>query len=331
MNLQKGRHAKTREERIKENAKKQIKKRLIIIIILLIAVSIIIQIQNTDIAVSVQEENNKETTKENDINYEENKTEEVKQIEPTEDINIKALIEKIKIDNNLTENNFAFFYYNPENKTYYYDNQNKYFKAASTVKVPVAMLYYDKIANGELTKESTLVYNNNDYEEGGGTTSYTYSIGDNIPIEFLLKQSIINSDNTAVNILIDGIGYTKCREEIAKYSDEELIEDFYKTNLTSVAYAYDLINHLYQNQEKYAELIEYMKQSSNGEYLKKYITNYDVAHKYGSYDGNIHDYGIVYTSSPYLIGIFTQGVPDAAELIANISKQVLDCVNVNEQ
>ena len=134
-----------------------------------------------------------------------------------------------------------------------------------------------------------------------------------------------------MNILIDGIGYTKCREEIAKYSDEELIEDFYKTNLTSVAYAYDLINHLYQNQEKYAELIEYMKQSSNGEYLKKYITNYDVAHKYGSYDGNIHDYGIVYTSSPYLIGIFTQGVPDAAELIANISKQVLDCVNVNEQ
>ena len=69
-----------------------------------------------------------------------------------------------------------------------------------------------------------------------------------------------------------------------------------------------------------------MKKSSNGEYLKKYITEYDVAHKYGSYAGNEHDYGIVYTDSPYLIGIFTNGVSEADELIANISRKVLDKV-----
>lgn len=34
-----------------------------------------------------------------------------------------------------------------------------------------------------------------------------------------------------------------------------------------------------------------MKQSSNYEYLKSYI-DYDVAHKYGLYAGNVHDYGI---------------------------------------
>ena len=67
-----------------------------------------------------------------------------------------------------------------------------------------------------------------------------------------------------------------------------------------------------------------MKQSSFGEYLKKYITEYDVAHKYGSYAGNVHDYGIVFADSPYLIGVYTQNVPNADELIANISRQVLD-------
>ena len=67
-----------------------------------------------------------------------------------------------------------------------------------------------------------------------------------------------------------------------------------------------------------------MKQSSNGEYLKKYVTEYDVAHKYGSYEGNVHDYGIVYAESPYLIGVFTNGVAQADELIADISRQVLD-------
>lgn len=58
--------------------------------------------------------------------------------------------------------------------------------------------------------------------------------------------------------------------------------------------------------------------------MKKYITDYDVAHKYGSYEGNIHDYGIVYGKEPYIIGVFTKSVPDAEELIANISLQVLN-------
>ena len=67
-----------------------------------------------------------------------------------------------------------------------------------------------------------------------------------------------------------------------------------------------------------------MKKSSFGEYLKKYITECDVAHKYGSYAGNVHDFGIVFSDSPYLIGVYTLNVPDADELIANISRKVLD-------
>ena len=186
------------------------------------------------------------------------------------------------------------------------------------------MIYYDKIRNGELTEESTLQYTSDDYEAGGGTTASTYNVGNYIPISFLLEQSIINSDNTAVNILIDGIGYRKSRELMAQYSDEEFIDDFYTSNLTKASFGFDIINHIYQNQENYQELIGYMKQSSFGEYLKKYITEYDVAHKYGSYAGNVHDYGIVFADSPYLIGVYTQNVPNADELIANISRQVLD-------
>ena len=56
----------------------------------------------------------------------------------------------------------------------------------------------------------------------------------------------------------------------------------------------------------------------------KNISEYDVAHKYGSYEGYVHDYGIVYSNTPYLIGVFTKSVPNAEDLIANISKQVLD-------
>ena len=43
-----------------------------------------------------------------------------------------------------------------------------------------------------------------------------------------------------------------------------------------------------------------MKKSSGGGYLKKNITTCEIAHKYGSYEGNIHDYGICYAKQKYI-------------------------------
>ena len=213
--LEKGKHARDKEEKIKNKTKKQIISRLIILVVCLICVIVIIQTQNQNKEVSVSEDTN--------IKQEENEEEPVT---PVEDEEIKNLIAEIKTQNNLNDNNFAFFYYNPQTQEYYFDNQEKYFKGASTVKVPIAMIYYDKIRNGEITKEDTLQYTSDNYEPGGGTTASKYKVGSYIPIGFLLEQSIINSDNTAVNTLIDGVGYRKCRELMAQYSDEEFIPDF---------------------------------------------------------------------------------------------------------
>ena len=45
-------------------------------------------------------------------------------------------------------------------------------------------------------------------------------------------------------------------------------------------------------------------------------------------EGCVHDYGIVYGKTNYLIGVFTEDVQNAKKLIANISKGILD---VNEK
>lgn len=236
---------------------------------------------------------------------------------------IENIINNFKLENNLNEENFAFFYYNLNTSEQYFFNENKLFTAASTVKLPVAMIYYDKINKGELSLSDALLYNSDDYEAGDGSTSALYSPGDYVPLDFLLEQCIVNSDNTAVNILLSNYGYSQCKKEIvSKYTDETVPEDFYTSNLTYANYAFDILNYLYSHMSEYSQLIEYLKTSSNGQYLKKYITDYDVAHKYGSYNGYVHDYGIVFADSPYLIGIFTYNVPNASELIANISLQI---------
>ncbi len=245
-------------------------------------------------------------------------------INPKEtNIEIENLVETFMLEYNLNSDNFAFFYYNLDTSEQYFFNENSLFTAASTVKLPVAMIYYDKINKGELSLSSTLLYKSNNYEAGGGSTSSLYSPGDYVPLGFLLEQSIVNSDNTAVNILLSNYGYSKCKKEIVnKYTNQTVSDDFYTSNLTYVNYAYDILNYLYSHMSEYSQLMEYLKQSSNGEYLKKYITNYDVAHKYGSYAGYVHDYGIVFGNTTYLIGVFTKNVPNASELIANISLEI---------
>jgi len=118
-----------------------------------------------------------------------------------EDGNIKTLLQNIQTENNLNDKNFSFFYYNIDKQKYYFYNENTYFTAASTVKVPIAMYHYDEIKNGNLTPKDKFLYTSNCYEKGNGTTNVTYSVGQSIPVNFLLKQSIVNSDNTATNIL----------------------------------------------------------------------------------------------------------------------------------
>lgn len=251
-------------------------------------------------------------------------------IEETLDTKMEQLITEIRATNNLNENNFYFFYYNIEEKKYYFYNENTYFTAASTIKVPVSMLYYDKIAVGELTEADTLLYSRDDYEAGGGRTAIDYKAGQKVPISYLLEQTIVNSDNTALNILMSGIGYRKCKEELTKYTDIELIEDFYTSNVANCLYYYDVLQYLYQNTDRYSELIEYMKQSSGGVYLKEKLSQYDVSHKYGSYNGYVHDYGIIYGKNTYLVGVFTKGIEGASTLIADIGKQVVDCAEKEE-
>ncbi len=318
----KGKHSEKKESKLKVNYK-ILRIGLFICMVIVIGTIIYSHITRSKEEVNEQAEDQKEESVE---------TASVEEpvIQETVDTNIENLINEIMTENNLNENNFFFFYYNIEEKKYYFYNENTYFTAASTIKVPVAMLYYDKVNEGELSLSETLLYNSDDYEAGDGTTAVDYSIGESIPISYLLEQSIVNSDNTALNILLHSIGYKKCKEELTKYSDVEITEEFYSSNVANASYYYDVLQYLYQNADKYSELIEYMKISSGGEYLKANLPQYEVAHKYGSYDGYVHDYGIIYGQNTYLIGVFTKDIANASDLIADIGEQVVDCAETGE-
>ena len=285
------------------------------------AVSQIEEIQQTEEVEEVLEEIEDPTVEEKEIDENNNKD-----IVTENDVSeeVKKIVEKYINNQDLSEENFAFFYYNPMTAKSYFYNEDTFFTAASTIKVPLAMIYYDKINNGDLTLDSKLQYKSWQYEAGTGNTASTYNPGDNIPLSFLLEEMIINSDNTATNILKEDLGGEKAyRILIKQYTTRDLPEEFNDENITSAGYSYDVLKRLYENQDKYKDLIEHMKKSSGGGYLKKEVENYEIAHKYGSFEGNVHDYGICYTENEYLIGIFTRDRHDAEDLISNINKEII--------
>ncbi len=244
--------------------------------------------------------------------------------ETTESEKVKEIIDEYRKNKNLNEDNFAFFYYRPDNGEYYFFNEEKLFTAASTIKVPLAMIYYDKINNNDLRLDDTFKYKSSQYEAGAGSTAVNYKPGNEIELSFLLEQMIVESDNTATNILRDNLGGEKAyRILIKQYTSRDFPEEFNENNLTSAGFGLDIMKRLYINQDKYSQLLELMKKSSGGGYLKRDV-NCQVAHKYGSFEGYVHDYGICYTEVPYLIGIFTKDVDNAEDLIANINKQIVD-------
>lgn len=329
---------KTKLQRLKESKKRKRKLKIIALLLSVIIIAVVIGIKISNkpklILPKKQEEkneisenvvkNNNETNEEKNITNE-NEVTEVVEIEK-EAVKVKEIVEKEIQDKQLNQDNFAFFYYDINTKEQYLYNENTYFTAASTIKVPIAMIYYDKIQHGDVNLDTKLVYKSSDYEAGTGDTSSEYEFGDYIPVSFLLEEMIKESDNTATNILKRELGGEKAyRILIKQYSKETLTEEFNIENVTSAKYSLDVLKRLYRDQEKYSELINLMKESSSGGYLKKNIKKYEIAHKYGSISGCTHDYGIVYyNENPYLIGIFTKNIPNAENLIAEINRTIIE-------
>lgn len=160
------------------------------------------------------------------------------------------------------------------------------FNAASTIKVPLNMLYYDRFAQGTLSANQTIVLASSDIEEGAGRTTSDYAVGSSIPISYLQEQSIVNSDNTATNCLIKGLGgFSTFRSLLPQYSDVSLPSSFYSQNVITMNYMMDVMESLYQNQDHYAGLISLMKQASAGEYLQSSTRQFEIAQKYGLFGG----------------------------------------------
>lgn len=237
-----------------------------------------------------------------------------------------ALEDQIKayLGNNL--NNVGLSYYDINSEQKIEINGDKTFLAASTVKVQMNMVLGDMIQNGTVDGNESLTFTQDCYEGGTGILQ-GQDLSKSLPLSVLANDSIIYSDNIATNMIIKRIDYDNMRNLIdAKLGHATDHSD----NLVNASDETALLKQLYLNSENnpsYTKLIENMKNTDFHDRLDLYLPHNLVAHKIGNYGDYVNDVGIIYTQNPYILSIYTNGVGNANEIIAHISKMIYDFQN----
>ena len=208
-------------------------------------------------------------------------------------------------EHDLTENKIALGYKNLVTGEEHYLNADQYNVAASLYKVPLNMVYTERISKGEMTFDDQV-------------RGVVYSK--------LIAGSIVESNNEFSDYLRSGLGgYPTYRRYFCEYMGEnadEVDAKFYENNYFTARQIITCLDTLHQGgEERFPKVIDYMKQAEPNNYFNAFDQDYVVAHKYGYLEtGNtlqINDSGIVYTDDPIAIVMFTNGIKRPYTCLSN--------------
>ena len=218
------------------------------------------------------------------------------------------VFERYLNEKKLNSATIAIGWYELESGEEWYYNGDRFLEGASTYKLPLAMIYADKIAAGELTEESRVAH---------------YVLRD------ALEVLIVNSSNAAGYVLRRELtrDLTEYRSLLAQYSGldaSELPDRYYRNNLFSPRFLIGTLHTLYDEPEKYALILDLMKQARPDTYFGLYSGEIEVAHKYGSDVGYVCDSGIIYTERPFLLCVMTYNIGYAQIVIGQLARIAMD-------
>ena len=235
------------------------------------------------------------------------------------DMSLAKDIEAYFQENGIDHEKVAYCITDLEHNIKYSMNEKDEFIAASIYKLPLAMLYYDKVNEGEYTLDSTFTYSGYMHEDAGVISS-DYGIGSQVPLSDLLNDLIIYSDNDAGHILYENLGgWKEYKEAMTKYTNS-ISENYYTMdNVTTANTMNDVVTYLYDHKEDYKGLIKNMEEAEPGEYLDR-DTQLSMPQKYGMYDSALNSVGFVECNTSYSIVVLTSLGDKGADVMANIKR-----------
>jgi hypothetical protein len=191
----------------------------------------------------------------------------------------------------LNEDNFAMGWMDLASGEVWYFQPDQYMVAGSMYKLPLNMAVTDRLADGTFAPDDIV----------GG---YQISVAQTL--------SIIYSDNDAADALEHALSpdHTEYRDMLAAYSGipvAKLPEAYYHDNKISPRFMIGTLQYLYEHASAYETLIADLKKAHPGRYFQSTQGEYEIAHKYGYFEGALADCAIVYTPQPFALVVFLSG------------------------
>ncbi len=193
-------------------------------------------------------------------------------------------------------------------------NPDSYIWPASLTKLPLAMAVMKKVENGDWSLSNELVLLSEDRNIKSGERNNPlaeFPIGTRFTIEKILEELLVNSDNTAYNILLRNLHSDEVQIFIDEIGLEKLFTPDGKISSKEYARIYrSLYTSSFLKRENSQKILNWLDQSTFDDFLADGVPD-DVKfpHKYGeniTY-GVYADSGIVYLEHrPYLVVLVVQ-------------------------
>lgn len=207
------------------------------------------------------------------------------------------------------------------------ENSSTNMLAGSVYKLPLCLLWYDMIDEGLVSFEDEYEWGSYVTETEGRMVN-KWEEGDMISLSDILAYTLKYSDNVGGHILYEEYGgWTKFKNAITQYSDHEQAEEFFsRKNYLNAEFMCDVWMHIYENQDKYSQLIYYLTIAAPDDFFN-YVKQVNMVQKVGFYNEHINSTGLSLEGRPYVICVFTNLGDDAIPVMGEINKMAYEYIN----
>lgn len=208
-------------------------------------------------------------------------------------------------------------------------NKDVHLFPASLSKLAQAIIISKKVEEKVLTWDQKLKILPEDISSDSGTLYQRVEPNSLVSVEELLKELLVNSDNTAQNVFRRYLSVN----DYLDFQDETGLQDLYNEKGYISAKEYTRILRVlyvssYLEPENSQKILEYMSQSTFKDYLSQGIpSDVKFAHKYGEnfVESIFADSGIVYVPGrPYMLTVIVKGEDSTLETREKIVKLMKD-------
>lgn len=213
--------------------------------------------------------------------------------------------------------NLGYSYLFKPNETYY---------AASTIKALDALYMYTLASEGQIDLDETMTYTKK-YRWGASAYMKNIKYGTKVKLRDLVKYAVKVSDNSAHQMLISYIGYSKLKEFGENLGATKTLsgyDNFGYINVDDAIIYMKALNEFFNNGGELGEELKQIFLEADQNDLALPAHDIQAAHKYGQYSEVYHDIGIVYDKNPYVIAILTKegNRKDYEQIIKDINEHV---------